>query len=64
MDFLTVEGLGTWMCLWSNVEELSLCHLGHGLSCIETQHKPCVGFQWNLVVEGFLVIQTYLEICP
>lgn len=37
MDFLTVEGLGTQMFLWSNVEELSLCHLGHGLYRNPTQ---------------------------
>lgn len=64
MDFLAVKGLGTWMCIWSNVEEPSLCQLGHGLSCTETQHKPCAGFQWDLVVEDLHIIQTYLGICP
>lgn len=53
MDFLTA-GLGALLCLWSDVEELSLYLLGHGISYTETQHQPFVGFQWDLVVEGFI----------
>lgn len=63
-DFLPVEGLGAWTCLWSDVEEPSLCQPGHGLSWIETQHQPSVGFWWDLVVGDFPVIQTCLEISP